>query len=45
MKVVIATKNEGKLEEFLYLAQESNLVITKLSEDTTSPEDSGNYFY
>ena len=45
MKVVIATKNKGKLEEFLYLAQESNFVFTKLSEDTASPEETGNSFY
>ena len=45
MKVVIATKNQGKLKEFLYLAQESNYEFTMLSESTSSPDETGNNFY
>ena len=44
MKVVIASKNQGKLKEFLYLAQESNYEFTMLSESTSSPDETGNNF-
>jgi len=45
MKVVLATKNKGKLKEFLFLTKNCDIELTSLPQGSISPEESGISFY